>query len=98
MKKITKIFLTVSITAFAVSLTGPGSELGYGFLKPLAAITFIAFFITNLLAKQFDEFDAEEKTRRTLAQRQTSCDSAAEVGSPSGTRGSSHALSPVVAG
>jgi hypothetical protein len=66
MKKLGKIFLTASVAAFALSLTGLGSEFAWGFLKPLSAILFIAFFITNLLVNEYARFDEEEKRKLAL--------------------------------
>ena len=59
MTKITKIFLTITIVCFGVSLTEAGSEILHGGLKPIAAVAFIAFFISNLLAKEMALYDQE---------------------------------------
>ena len=64
-----KIFLTISITAFALSLTAAGSDFGWGILKPLSAVMFGAFFISNLFAKDVAEYDQAERARRGQAQR-----------------------------
>lgn len=53
MKRLATIFLTVSVIAFALSLTAPGSKLAWGVLTPLSAILIIAFFITNILANEY---------------------------------------------
>ena len=72
MKKLAKIFLTVSVATFAISLTGPGSELLWGLLKSLGAVCFIGFFITQLLAKESARFDEEEASRLAEARRNSS--------------------------
>ena len=71
MKKLAKIFFIISAVAFALSLTGPGSEIAWGFLKPLSAVLFIAFFITNLLANEYAKYDEEQKAKLALATRRS---------------------------
>ena len=63
MKTLAKFFIAASVVSFAISLTGPGSEFLWGFLKPLSALLFVAFFITNLLAKENAQYDAEHEHR-----------------------------------
>jgi hypothetical protein len=63
MKKMAKLFLLISVASIAVSLTGPGSDILYGGLKPIGAIAFVAFFISNMLAKEFEAYDKEEGTK-----------------------------------
>ena len=70
MKKVAKIFLIGSVTAFALSLTGPSSEFMWGILKPLGALLFGAFFITNLLANEYAKYDQEQKEKLPLAARE----------------------------
>ena len=71
MKKIAKIFLIGSVTAFALSLTGPGSEFMWGILKPLGALLFGAFFITNLVANEYAKYDQEQKAKVALPARES---------------------------
>ena len=71
LKTVAKIFLIASPILFAVSLTGPGSEFLWGFLKPLSALLFVNFFIMNLLAKEYANFDEEQELRLTLAKDAT---------------------------
>ncbi len=70
MKKLAKVFFAASVVSLAVSLTGPGSEFMWGFLKPLSAMLFGAFFISNLLAKEYREYDQEQEYRLKLARQQ----------------------------
>jgi hypothetical protein len=71
LKTLAKIFLIASPALFALSLTGPGSEFLWGFLKPLSALLFVNFFIMNLLAKEYANFDEEHDLRLTLAKEAT---------------------------
>ena len=64
MTKTSKILLAISITALALSFSDAGSDIGWGILRPLGAVAFGAFFITNLLAKEVALFDAEERAKR----------------------------------
>ena len=70
MKTLARFFITASVISFAVSLTGPGSEFLWGFLKPLSALLFGAFFISNLLAKEYAQYDEEHEYRMDLARKQ----------------------------
>ena len=70
MKKLAKTFLTVSVVAFALSLTSPGSDIAWGVLTPLSAVLIIAFFIMNLLANEYAKYDQEQKEKLALAARQ----------------------------
>jgi hypothetical protein len=63
MTKIPKIFLTISIIAFASSFTEAGASIGWGILRPVGAVAFIAFFITNLLAKEMALYEQEERAK-----------------------------------
>ena len=67
MKTLAKTLLISSVVLFAVSLTGPGSEFLWGFLKPLSALLFVNFFIMNLLAKEYSKYDEEYELRMQLA-------------------------------
>ena len=67
MKTLAKTFLISSVVLFAVSLTGPGGEFLWGFLKPLSALLFVNFFIMNLLAKEYSNYDEEYELRMKLA-------------------------------
>jgi hypothetical protein len=72
MKTLARFFIAASVISFAVSLTGPGSEFLWGFLKPLSALLFGAFFISNLLAKEYAQYDEEHEYRIELARKQES--------------------------
>ncbi len=67
MKTLANTLLTISAVLFALSLTGPGSDFLWGFLKPLSALMFVNFFIMNLLAKEYSKFDEEHDLRMKLA-------------------------------
>ena len=67
MKTLAKTLLITSVVLFAVSLTGPGNEFLWGFLKPLSALLFVNFFIMNLLAKEYGKYDEEYDVRMKLA-------------------------------
>ena len=69
MSKVPKILLSVSAIAFLASLTNTGSELGWGFLKPLSAILLVAFFIIQFLEKEVAQYDEESRSRLALAKR-----------------------------
>jgi hypothetical protein len=69
MKTLAKVFLAASVISLAASLTGPGGEFLWGFLKPLSALLFGAFFITHLLADEYARYDEEQELRRELAQK-----------------------------
>lgn len=70
MKKLSKVFITASVLALVLSFTGPGSEFMWGFLKPLSALLFVAFFICNLLANQYSEYDQEHEYRMDVARKE----------------------------
>jgi len=72
MKTLARFFIVASVISFAVSLTGPGSGFLWGFLKPLSALLFGAFFISNLLAKEYAQYDEEHEYRLELARKQKS--------------------------
>jgi hypothetical protein len=69
MSKVPKTLLCVSAIAFLASLTNAGSELGWGFLKPLSAILLIAFFILQFLEKEVAQYDEENRSRLARAKR-----------------------------
>lgn len=68
MTKTSKIFLTISIIALASSFTEAGGSIGWGILRPIGAVAFIAFFITNLLAKEVALYEEEERKRQGQAE------------------------------
>lgn len=70
MTNTSKIFLAFSTTALAVSLTDAGSNFGWGILRPFSAVSFIMFFITNLIAREVALYDAEESAKRKPAESQ----------------------------
>jgi hypothetical protein len=72
MKKMAKIFLIGSVTAFALSLTGPGGDFMWGILKPLAALWFGGFFITNLVANEYAKYDEEQKLKQSVRRKASS--------------------------
>ena len=72
MKTLARFFIVTSVISLAVSLTGPGGEFLWGFLKPLSALLFGAFFITTLLAKEYAQYDEEHEYRMELARKQKS--------------------------
>jgi len=59
MTTLPKTFLTASIVSFVIGLTGPGGDLAWGLLRPMSAVLFILFLVTNLLAKEVAKFDEE---------------------------------------
>ena len=60
----TKILLALSLTSFAVSLTG----VLWGLFLPVGAITFGLFMIFNLLGRETDLFETEQHMRASLAE------------------------------
>jgi hypothetical protein len=60
-----KIFLAVSLTAFAVSLTGAL----WGLFLPIGAIIFGQFMIFAVLEKESTLFDEEQHLRLCLVER-----------------------------
>ena len=68
-RALAKAFAIASPILFAVSLTGPGNEFLWGFLKPLSALLFVNFFIMNLLAKDYAEYDEEHERRLAQAKQ-----------------------------
>ena len=72
MKRTAKILLLGSVTTFALSLTGPGSEVLWGILKPVGALLFGAFFITNLVANEYAQYDQEQTLKQPARVRTNS--------------------------
>lgn len=68
MKKTTKVLLTVSLTSFALSLTG----MLWGLFLPVGAVLFGLFMIFNVLAKETDLFDKEHCLRTMWAEQNAS--------------------------
>jgi hypothetical protein len=66
MKTLAKTLLVASVVLFAVSLTGPGNEFLWGFLKPLSALLFVNFFIMNLLANEYALLDEERRKNASV--------------------------------
>ena len=69
MKTMARFFLAASVVSLALSFTGPGGEFLWGFLKPMSALLFGAFFITNLLANEYAQYDEEHQRRMELARK-----------------------------
>ena len=67
MKTLPKIFLTVSVLSFAASLTGPGSEVWFGILKPIGALSFMVAFIVHVLSSlDPEQYAADQRLRGEL--------------------------------
>ena len=60
----TKILLGISLTSFAISLTG----VLWGIFLPVGAITFGLFMIFNLLGRETALFETEQRARTSLAE------------------------------
>ena len=72
MKTLPKIFLIGSVVLFAVSLTGAGGAVHFGLLKPLSALLFGAYFITNLVTRlDPEEYAADQRLRNELMRATT---------------------------
>jgi hypothetical protein len=67
MNKTTKILLTLSLTAFLTSLTG----VLWGFFLPIGAVCLGLFMIFNLLGKEAESFDQEQRMRVAKATANT---------------------------
>ena len=61
----TKILLAISLTSFAISLTG----ILWGLFLPVGAIIFGLFMIFNALEKESALFDQEQQSRFALADK-----------------------------
>ena len=62
MTTLPKILLALSILLILASFTKAGGEFAWGCLKPLGAITFIGFYLVQLLEKETAAYDAEHRT------------------------------------
>jgi hypothetical protein len=60
----TRILLGISLTSFAISLTG----VLWGIFAPVGAITFGLFMVFNLLGRETALFEAEQRMRASLAE------------------------------
>ena len=65
MSKWPKIFLVMSVVTFGFGLTSVGSSIAYGILKPVGAILFMLFYLTQLLDKEVAKCDEEMRRERT---------------------------------
>jgi hypothetical protein len=68
MTKKTKVLLGISLTSFAISLTG----VLWGLFLQVGAIIFGLFMIFNALGKESALFDGEQRLRRALAEKNAS--------------------------
>jgi hypothetical protein len=67
MKTLPKILLTASVLSFAASLTGPGSDVWFGTLKPVGALLFVVAFIVHVVSRlDPDEYAADQRLRDEL--------------------------------
>jgi hypothetical protein len=70
MKMLPKILLIASVTSFAASLTGPGSEVWFGTLKPVGALLFMVAFIVHVVsALDPEQYAADQRLRNELMQK-----------------------------
>lgn len=73
--KLPKILLLFAVLSFGASYTHPGGEFLGGALKPLSAILFIGFFMTELLKNELPKFDKDrEMTLAPLRSRLSSAE------------------------
>ena len=93
MKTLARFFLVASIIFLAASFTGPGGRFLWGGLKPLGALLFGAFFISNLLAKEYAQYDEEHEYRMKLARKQENNPTIEEDEPPAGR--ATDSVSPV---
>ena len=71
MRTLPKACLIASIVLFVLSLTSAGADICYGLLKPLSALSFVAFFITNVLSRsEMDQFDADNELREEIMRKE----------------------------
>ena len=68
MSKWPKIFLVMSVVTFGFGLTSVGSSIGYGILKPVGAIFFMVFYLTQLLEKEMARYDEEHRSKQPQAE------------------------------
>ena len=64
-----KIFLTLSVTTFVLGFAPYFTDLGWGILRPVSAVSFIIFVITNMLAKEMALYDEEQRSGHAPTQR-----------------------------
>jgi len=64
----TKVLLAISLTSFLISATG----ILWGLFLPVGAIVFGLFIIFNILGKESDLFDEEQRLRTALAEKNAS--------------------------
>ena len=62
-----KILLIASVMSFAASLTGPGSEVWFGMLKPVGALLFMVAFIVHVVSGlDPEQYAADQRLRNEL--------------------------------
>ena len=67
MKTLPKILLATSAIMFGLSLTGPGSDVWYGILAPVAAIAFVLAFIVHVVSKlDPEQYAADCRLRESM--------------------------------
>ena len=67
MKTLPKILLTLSALSFVASLTGPGSEVWFGVLKPIGALSFVVAFIVHVVSRlDPEQYAADQRLRDEL--------------------------------
>jgi len=67
MKTLPKILLTLSALSFVASLTGPGSEVWFGILKPIGALSFVVAFIVHVVSKlDPEQYAADQRLARRV--------------------------------
>jgi hypothetical protein len=70
MKTLPKVLLVASVLSFAASLTGPGSEVWFGTLKPVGVLLFIVAFIVHVVSRlDPQQFAADQALREKLMHR-----------------------------
>ena len=53
--------------SFAASLTGPGSEIWFGILKPIGALLFVVAFIVHVVSRlDPEQYAADQELREKL--------------------------------
>lgn len=96
MSKWPKIFLAISIVTFGFGLTSVGSAFAYGILKPVGAVFFMVFYLTQLLEQEAARYDEEHRSPRALTKSDSV--SAAAPRSGGGGSGEAHGGSMLAAG
>lgn len=67
MKTLPKILLIASVLSFAASLTGPGSEVWFGILKPVGILLFVVSFIVHVVSSlDPEQYAADQELRSKL--------------------------------